>query len=185
MILGCFFRQYDEAVQAAEGLSGILDQRLFTYAFRVHFFYDSLARLGQYPGKGALGRARIRGRIRANQRKLRRYSQQAPQNFLHKVLLIEAEQARVGHRERRAEKLYRQAIATAKEHDQLLDEALATECAAYFFLSCHSHAIAKGYMMDARYAYLKWGAMAKVQQIDSRFGALNDDSPGGSMGLRA
>jgi len=143
-----------------------------TYAFGVRPFYDSLAHLGLFEGAGAWERRKILARVRANQKKLRRYARFAPMNYQHKLVLVEAETRRVERRPTRTTELYLQAIAQAKEHDFILDEALASELAARYFLKSKKMETGKRLMMDARYAYLRWGAMAKVAEIDAKYGYL-------------
>ena len=95
-------------------------------------------------------------------------------NHLHKWQLVEAERARVLGKDKKAMELYDLAIAGANENEFLQEEALAYELAAKFYLSKGKTLIAQAYMIEARYRYLKWGAMAKVKHLDTTYPKLLD-----------
>jgi len=93
-------------------------------------------------------------------------------NHLHKFYLVEAERHRVQGSEAMAMDYYKKAIALAKEHEYINEEALAHELAAKFYLALDQDKIAQVYMQDARYCYLYWGATAKVNDLDTRYPQL-------------
>ena len=100
------------------------------------------------------------------------WAENAPMNYQHKYDLVAAETARVLGNTLEAMSLYDQAIAGAKTHQYLHEEALANELAAYFYLAREQTKIAAVYLQDARYLYLKWGAHAKVQALDDEYPQL-------------
>lgn len=67
---------------------------------------------------------------------------------------------------------YDKAIEGAREHEYIHEEALAYELAAKFYLTKGQKLIARTYMREARYCYLKWGAKAKVQHLDETYPEL-------------
>ncbi|MEP7123664.1 MAG: AAA family ATPase, partial [Byssovorax sp.] len=101
--------------------------------------------------------------------KLERWSAQCPENFAHKHLLASAEVARVVGDEVRAMALYDQAIEAATAHDFPHHQALANELAGRFHLARGRRKIARAYLIDARYGYLRWGAAAKVAALDVKY----------------
>ena len=119
----------------------------------------------------------IRRRLRREYRRMRKWSEHCPVNFLHKKLLMEAELARLAGKNQTAQGLYDQTIKTARENEYLCDEALANELAAKFYLEQDKGRIAGLYMKDARYLYSRWGATAKVQDLDERYGSLFMERP--------
>jgi predicted ATPase/signal transduction histidine kinase/ActR/RegA family two-component response regulator/tRNA A-37 threonylcarbamoyl transferase component Bud32 len=93
------------------------------------------------------------------------WAKDAPMNYLHKWHLIEAEKQRVLGNKAGAIEHYDLAIAGAKEHQFLHEEALANELAAKFYLDWSKLKIAAVYMIEAYYGYTRWGALAKVEQL--------------------
>jgi PAS domain S-box-containing protein len=90
-------------------------------------------------------------------------------NYLHKYYLAEAEKARVSGQFLEAEELYEQAIASAAEHEFIQEEALAYELAAKHYLARGREKIAQTYMREAHYCYDRWGAKAKVKDLETRY----------------
>ncbi|MFH2132700.1 MAG: response regulator, partial [bacterium] len=92
-------------------------------------------------------------------------------NFLHKVLLIKAEKARILGQDTEAMGFYEKAIASAKEHGYLNNQAIANELAGKFYLSRGFHRIAGLYLSEAHYLYGLWGVKRKVRQIEETYPA--------------
>jgi PAS domain S-box-containing protein len=89
--------------------------------------------------------------------------------FSDKSALISAEIARIERRELDAERLYEESIRLAHQNGFLQNEALANELASRFYANRGFDKIARTYMRDARYCYLRWGADAKVRQLDELY----------------
>ena len=72
--------------------------------------------------------------------------------------------------------LYEQAIRSARANGFVHNEALANELAARFYAARGFEKIAHGYLQDARYGYLRWGADGKVRQLDELYPQLRRKS---------
>ena len=93
-------------------------------------------------------------------------------NFQHKVDLVEAEKCRVLGQKLEAIERYDRAIAGAQENKYIQEEALANERAALFYLDWGKETIAIAYLQKAYYGYARWGATAKVQELEQRYREL-------------
>ena len=111
-------------------------------------------------------------RIATNQIKLKYWADCAPMNYRHKFDLVEAERCRITKDIYRAMELYDQAIAGATAHNYLQEAALANELAGRFYLAQGKSKIATGYLQEAYYSYARWGAKAKVIQLEQRYSQL-------------
>ncbi|MGK4004502.1 AAA family ATPase [Sorangium sp. So ce1036] len=109
--------------------------------------------------------ARHRGKVFA-------YAEGCPENFQHKRLLIEAEEARAAGRRIEAMDLYDRSIEVARTNRFAHDEALANELAARFYLNLGREKVAGVYMTEAHRCYKAWGASAKVAQLEEKYGAV-------------
>jgi PAS domain S-box-containing protein len=134
--------------------------------------YDSLIRLAVAADTASAARAPYLEKVTLNQQQLHRWAQVAPMNFLHKFHLVEAERARVEGRAAEAREHYDAAIALAQQHGYLHDEALAYELAGLFYLARGQSRLADHYLGDARAAYARWGAQAKVTDLEARYPQL-------------
>jgi len=92
-----------------------------------------------------------------------------PQNFLHQLELVEAEQARCLGRDEQAVKSYELAIQNARRNGYIQDSALAAELAAEYFLDRGQYPKTIDYLCSAYYAYLAWGATEKVSDLINRY----------------
>ncbi|MCL6750176.1 GAF domain-containing protein, partial [Nostoc sp. CCCryo 231-06] len=113
-----------------------------------------------------------------SQEKMKRWSHHAPMNHLHKYHLVQAETARVLGQLFEAEEFYEQAIIEAKDNEYLQEEALAYELAAKHYLARGREKIAQTYMKEAHYCYDRWGATAKVKDLETRYPQLFPQSSG-------
>ena len=104
--------------------------------------------------------------------RLKKWAEDSPYNYLHKYELVMAEYYRHTGDKSKAEDFYCLAIDNSHFQKYLNDEAIANECAAEFYLAQNKKDIALTYIIKARYTYLKWGAKAKVDQIDTKYQQL-------------
>ena len=138
-------------------------------------FYRTLADLGPSGVEGAT-RSTL-ARTQKTLDKLRGWARHAPENQLHRALLIEAELARSKGERGGAADAYDRAIAAARDAGHLGEEALACERAGRFFRALGRYAIARVYLREARYAYERWGAGGKVRQLDAEMPDLLAGAP--------
>ncbi|WP_437739898.1 AAA family ATPase [Sorangium sp. So ce1504] len=111
------------------------------------------------------------------ERRLGEWARNGPDNFLHKHTLVRAEIARLRGREPEAIRLYEQAISSAQEGGFVQHEAIACELAAQFYHARGLATPADAYLEKARAAYFRWGAHAKVDQLDQRYPHLAPRKP--------
>ncbi|QLE43640.1 GAF domain-containing protein [Nostoc sp. C052] len=135
------------------------------------YFYDSLTVLATPPESMSESEPRWQ-RMLENQEKLKEWAHYAPMNYLHKYHLVEAEKHCVLDRKTEALEFYDLAIAGAKANGYPQEEALANELAAKFYLDWHKERIAQVYMIEAYYGYARWGAKAKLADLETRYPQL-------------
>jgi two-component system, NarL family, sensor kinase len=110
--------------------------------------------------------------VNINQEKMQKWAEHTPMNYLHKFHLVEAEKARVLGQFFEAEEFYERAIAGAAENELIQEEALAYELAAKHYLARGRSKIAQTYIKEAHYCYDRWGATAKVKDLEKRYPQL-------------
>ncbi|MEE3717893.1 ATP-binding sensor histidine kinase [Tumidithrix elongata RA019] len=175
LILHYLFCEYSEAGDVADRVKKLLaDGAVGLLVVPVAFFYDSLAKLAIFPTVPKHQKRRILREVSSNQRKMKLWANHAPMNYAHKFHLVEAERDRILGQNSKATDAYDRAIALAQDHGYLQEEALAHELAARFYLNIGKPKIALVYMRDARFAYQKWGAIAKVAHLERLYPQLLD-----------
>ncbi|HAX86884.1 MAG TPA: hypothetical protein DCY91_11645 [Cyanobacteria bacterium UBA11370] len=173
LVLCYLFEDYSNAIKNTKiaehllvnGATGLLVVPIF-------YFYESLVILALFFDIQKPEQRRILRKVSANQKKMETWARHAPMNYWHKFYLVEAEQYRVLGKNIQAIEYYDRAIALAQENEYINEEALAHELAAKFYLAQGQTKIAAVYMLDARYCYLRWGAIAKVKDLDRRYPQL-------------
>ncbi|MBN3870767.1 MAG: AAA family ATPase, partial [Nostoc sp. JL33] len=137
----------------------------------VFHFYAALTHLALFPTQPEAEQVQMLADIKAHQTVLRQWADNAPMNYLHKWHLVEAQKWRSGNKLEAIEQ-YDRAISLAKENQFLNEEALANELAAKFYLDWGKEKIAQVYMTEAYYCYTRWGAKAKVVDLETRYPQL-------------
>jgi predicted ATPase/signal transduction histidine kinase/GAF domain-containing protein len=172
LILCYLFGRYQQAQENARQAEQYLDGVQGHILVPIFHFYDSLAHLAIYPSISHSQQEDILSRVTKNQEKMRLWAEYAPMNFQHKFDLVAAEQSRILGNKADAMDYYDRTIALAKEHGYIQEEALAKELAAKFYLSWGRETIAREYMTEAYYTYTRWGAKAKVADLEKRYPQL-------------
>ncbi|MCW5317802.1 AAA family ATPase [Nostoc sp. KVJ3] len=166
------FRQYPLALQNATLAEKYLQGGIGQQVTPIFYLYDSLTRLAAYPDASGDEQRCILNKVQENQQKMQHWAHHAPMNYLHKYYLVEAERYRIGGQYLEAMEFYDRAIFLAKEHEYINEEALAQELVAKFYLEWGKQKIAQTYLTDAYYSYVRWGALAKVDDLAKRYPQL-------------
>ncbi|XSF16909.1 AAA family ATPase [Myxococcus faecalis] len=127
-----------------------------------------LARASRTP----LEKEALLSHVEANQRRLEAWARTCPENFRHKHQLVAAEVARLEDRALEAMRLYDSAIDGAHTEGFLQDEALAHELAGRFHQQQGHRRLVPLYLRAALDCYVRWGAQAKVTQLEEEFPEL-------------
>ncbi|MEG4584346.1 AAA family ATPase [Microcoleus sp. MOSTC5] len=179
LILCYLFNEWEQAIKVAVDAKQYLSGISGCFKVPVFHFYDSLTHLAILPNAqsrecDAFGgfRQSLPQEVISNQKKLKQWAHHAPTNHLHKFYLVEAEQYRVLGQMYEAMDYYDRAIASAKENAFIQEEALANELAAKFYLNGGKEKLAQAYMQEAYYCYARWGAKAKVADLEKRYPQL-------------
>ena len=169
-----FFDRLDEALeygkQADREIINVAPQGLLPYPH--HLFIYSLLIASLYSDATETQKLEYWEKISSYQKQLDIWAQNCPENFLHLCSLVEAEIARISGKLLAAIELYDRAIAQAKANEYLQEEALGNELAAKFYLNWGKEKVAKIYMIEAYYCYVRWGAKAKTDQLEKKYPQL-------------
>ncbi|MBD1830427.1 trifunctional serine/threonine-protein kinase/ATP-binding protein/sensor histidine kinase [Microcoleus vaginatus GB1-A2] len=172
LLLCYWFENYSEAMENIALAEKYLDAVIGLPPVPIFYFYDSLVRLAVYSDTPQSEQQGILDRVQANQEKMQKWAHHAPMNHLHKFYLVEAERYRVLNQKIEAIEMYDKAINVAKENEYINEEALAHELAAKFYLEWGKEKLARPYLIDAYYAYARWGAKAKIDHLEQGYPQL-------------
>src|SRR5208337_2476945 len=114
--------------------------------------------------------------LAAHHRQLEIWAENCPENFENRAALVGAEIARLEGRDLDAMRLYEESIRSARENGFVQNEGIANELVAQFYLKRGIEKVAHSCLQDARYCYLRWGALGKVKQLDERYPGLAEQA---------
>ncbi|BAY92901.1 MULTISPECIES: trifunctional serine/threonine-protein kinase/ATP-binding protein/sensor histidine kinase [unclassified Tolypothrix] len=166
------FGQNSEAYKTSAQTGQYLDGCVGQFMIPLYSFYDALIQLTQYATASTQERESILLTVQHHQDKLQHWANLAACNHRHRWELVAAEHHRVLGNKIDAIECYDCAIFLAKENNFIQDEALANELAAKFYLDWGKEKIAVSYMQEAYYCYARWGAKAKVADLEKRYSQL-------------
>jgi PAS domain S-box-containing protein len=169
-----YANDYASAIAAASKAQQLLWTSPSFFEMAEFHFYDALARAAQCDAASAGERARHLEALAAHHKQLEVWAENCPENFANRAALVAAEVARLEGREFDAERLYEQAIRSARANGFIHNEALANEVASRFYTAHGFEKIARVYLQDARHGYQRWGADGKVRQLERLHPHLRD-----------
>ncbi len=171
-ILSYLLKDYKQAFERVSKAQRYLEASAAYLPAPQHNFYSSLTLLAYCNTCDIKDRKKLLEQVKENQKSMRTWVSHCPENFQNKYNLVEAEKARVLGRKWEAEELYEQAIQGAKQSEFIHEEALAYERAADFYFSIKRKEIGQLYLRNAHHCYSRWGAKAKVEQLESEYPQL-------------
>ena len=172
MIVAFIFGDNDRALRLAESGANHV-HFVFGHMAEAEFrFFRALVTAAHLPTSTPEERVTRLALFEEDRNKLAWWAENCAENFGYKYDLVRAEEARLRGDNEAAMALYDKAIEAAAEQDFTHHQAVAEELAAKFYLAIGRKKIARVYLADARYAYLRWGATAKVAALDAQHAGL-------------
>ena len=170
--VSCLYGRYEDAIAAAKEAEAIISVIAGKYQTGALVFYQSIS-IVEYHRDNALelGSDCLQ-KLEANQAKLKQWAQWCPENFAHKYHLVEATLGSLVGDRLSAIESFDLAIAGAKENGYLQEESLANELFAKYYLNWEKEKVAAVYMQEAYYGYSRWGAKAKITDLETRYPEL-------------
>ena len=171
------FGEYEEAERFGHKAQDVAEKTAGMIWDAWRCFYQALTLLARHPSLGKDVQPEARREIERLLSAMRTWAENSPESFSHRYALLLAESAALQGDVAEAMTAYERAIATAAEHGFIQVEAVANERYAHFWLQRGNLDIARQYFTAARDCYAKWGATAKVAELETRHRDLRLVSP--------
>jgi predicted ATPase/signal transduction histidine kinase len=133
-----------------------------------YHLYTALTLAGLFETASAEQRPHWLGLLAEHQNQLRLCAENYPPTFYDKYALVSAEIARLENKDIEALHWFEKAIECARNNGFIQNEALAHELAARFNLTCGFTTASAGHLQEAHQCYTRWGATAKVRQLEQQ-----------------
>ncbi|MDI1431713.1 AAA family ATPase [Polyangium sorediatum] len=158
----------DGALVWAERTEGQMAAGMWLYLETFATFLVALTFAVRLAGADEAERARLKERLAPYHAKLGAWLGLFPDNCLplHRLISAEIHAAEGLHGE--ARELYDEAIESSRTNGFVHHEALASERAAHYYASRGRHELSRPYLEAAMRAYARWGATAKVRDLEAR-----------------
>lgn len=165
--IACLYGRFEEALPHVRAQDRLMASSMsLPQLVRYHAVsFQVLA--GLLPRMGAEEAAETLARLRADRETMRKLADHCPENFLHLVLTMDAELARLDGRADEALSLYDAAADAARQSEFLRDEAVANELAGRHLLALGRRKAAEGYLRAAASLFERWGARRKVSELEA------------------
>jgi PAS domain S-box-containing protein len=163
------FEEFGQALETARNAR--VAHHLSGTIWPVEFdFWNGLTLAANYANAAEEERADYLAEMEEARRSLGILAENCPENFRCQWLLLSAEIERISGRSLAALDRYEQAIGYAESTAMLQHQALANELCARFWLERSQADVAAVFLAAARRAYTRWGATAKVSDLERRYG---------------
>jgi PAS domain S-box-containing protein len=169
-----FAGDYVSAIEASSRAQRLLWTSISQLETAEYHFYGALSQAASCNSAAAGERQQHLDAVAAHHKQLQLWAANCPDNFENRAALVGAEIARIEGQELEAERLYEQAIRSARDYGFIHNEALSNELASRFYAARGFEKIARVYLQDARHGYLRWGADGKVRQLEKLYPHLRD-----------
>ncbi len=150
-----FFSDYQKAYSLLNECEKSLEAQLSAVITEEFYVFAALTLARQYEKADSSEKKKILAQMNRHYQKVRKWASHCKLNFLQHAFLLEATILRVQNKKKKAALIYEKALAAAQENNFLHDEALICEEIG-----------GEKYIKQAHYAYLQWGALAKVKQLE-------------------
>jgi PAS domain S-box-containing protein len=170
----CIFGRHAQAQEHAMRATATLREVMASALEATFHFYHALTMAALYRESPADRQHEFACALKGYLGKFEHWARHCPANFRSRYCLVAAEMARIEGQAMQAMDLYEEAIRSARTNGFVQIEALANELAGRFHLERGFETIARAYLQDARSCYLRWGALGKVEQLESEHPHLAD-----------
>lgn len=169
------FDEVKKAVNISEKYEKQIEVLSGTLPYTDFIFYSIFAYCEDYYFVGKNKKVIYLKKIKKYLRKLKKWSEVVPENFLVKYLIASAEVNFVTSQKISATTKLDQAIKITRESGLYYFQALSNERKGLILLKLGKPKVAKIYLIDSRYNYLKKGYTAKVRHLDRKYSEILGD----------
>lgn len=166
LLLAYIFNDYARAAEYAEQVRERVFSATAQYFYYYSFAYDSLAQLASFDNANPVAQKNIIKRVSSNQSKLKKWAHHAPMNHQHRWHMVEGELARIKSQYLLAHQHFLQAIELANQNGYVYEEALTLELLGRLHYKTGNLVLSSTFLKEARACYARWGADAKVKDMD-------------------
>ncbi len=138
-----------------------------TTLYPLFYFYRSLLITDIAPNSPS--KRSVLKQVEKDIKQIKKYEKYCPADYSHKILLLEAEYKYLEGDNEEAKILYDKALKAATQINITSDLAYTWERAGRFFVNTKQELLANFYLQNAYRVYKRWGAGAKLKQMERSY----------------
>ena len=165
-VLCYLFGHYMDAFTKRSIITKATIETLLPIQVSGYYLFEFLTCSALYSQASIAQKIRYRFIMRKALKNMRHFSTLCHVNFYHRHALMSAEAQQLFDRTANAELQYRVALNAALDTGNLMDIAITYECFARFYINQSNPSCAIEMIHHAKKAFTRWGAHAKVLQLD-------------------
>lgn len=173
LALHCTFGEYKAACSVAGEAEAVIQDYGGTIWDELTVFYHALALAALHRETSNSDRAGVEAVLDHLNSRLAAWAQDSPANFRAQHLLISAEISRIRGHDGEAMALYEEAIQAGALQTCPHDRGLTQERYADFWRHRGQPKVAAVFLAEARFSWLRWGAVAKARALELEVGDLH------------
>lgn len=172
--LSSIFNLYQESMLYSELANKHIKEVPGVIYLPISVFFNSFTHLKLYESSKKYSKYNVIRHVKANQSKLKKWSEQAPENFSQMYYLIQALLYSAQENIDGAIKCFEYAIELSRNNNYIYIQAISNEAYAEFLFKFRMGKAFEVYMREAFYLYDKWGAQAKTTQMGNKYSFLSE-----------
>ncbi|MEW6187432.1 MAG: diguanylate cyclase [Thermodesulfobacteriota bacterium] len=161
--------KWETAYETAAELDKVIHVPMGTILVADHFFAYSRILIALLKRGEVKRRKKFLALIHRNQKRIKKWAGLCPENFQQRVDFIQAEIAGLQNRFQKAITSFHRAVEGAKRNGFLEEEAQFCERTAEYYQQEGFEEEAAAFLTRAHACYLRWGAMALAENLETRF----------------
>jgi predicted ATPase/tRNA A-37 threonylcarbamoyl transferase component Bud32 len=134
-----------------------------------HVFFDSLISAELYLVSDKTKQKELKKRLEKNLKRMQKWAENCAANYGHKFHIMQSLLYSIAGANQKILPELKKAILLAKEHEYILEEAIANELCAKFWMSTGNEEYAQLHLVETHYAYKKWGCLPKVKMLEEKY----------------
>ena len=169
-----WLQNYEQAFNILDELKQPMKSAFALVLTPYYYYYRALWQISSIQQKRCTQKQKVEYErdIKQSLKKLRKWSQHAPQNYEHLYTLLRAEYYQIQGLTSEAALHYDRAIQLARVHEFIQDEAIACERAAHFSVTQKDHKLAEDYILRGIQLMKNWGATRVAKQWEEQYAVV-------------
>ncbi len=163
------FDNYKEAIKFFNKATPTIDSLVGTPMVNAHAFYLAMAHVAVYRKASFLEKQKTKSIVNKGIKSYKVWAKYCADNSHSRLHILIAAKAYLNQEYKKAKKHLKKASVYAEENNLIQENAMAKELLAKLAHELNEQIAFTEYIAESRFLYFKWGAIAKVRQLEEKY----------------